>query len=75
MKIDERNALIERASTKKDGVYSYKGYLYVVKNNNMVAFADHFGDCYSCQGVFNVKIGHCEKYDRKKKLLEYLRES
>jgi len=73
MTIDERNTLIEKAKTRKDGVYSYRTYLYVVKNNNLIGFSDYFGDCYSCHGAFNFTIGKCEKYERKQKLTQWLR--
>jgi len=72
MKIKDHNCLIEKAKNKSDGVYSYHGYLYVVKNNCFNAFADYFGDIYIVIGIFSVKIGKCERYNRRKKLLEYL---
>jgi len=72
MKIKDHNCLIEKAKNKSDGVYSYHGYLYVVKNNCFTAFADYFGDIYIVIGSFSVRIGKCERYDRRKKLLEYL---
>jgi len=46
MTIDETNLLHERAMTKNDGVYSYKGNLYVVKDNKFIAFADYHGNCH-----------------------------
>jgi len=73
MTIDETNLLHEKAKTRKDGVYSFRGNLYVVKNKRFIAFADYFGRCYQRIGVFNVEIGKVESYDRRKKLLEWLR--
>lgn len=73
MTIDETNILHEKAKSKKDGVYSYKGNFYAVKNNNFIAFADHFGECHQRMGAFNFHIGKVETYDRRKKLLEWLK--
>lgn len=73
MKIEEHNTLINKAKTRKDGVYSYNTYLYVVKNNAFIAYSDYFGNISSIQGVFHYQIGKVESYDRKKKLIEYLR--
>lgn len=73
MTISDYNILIDKAKTRKDGVYSYQTYLYVVKNNHFIAFADYSGNCYACHGVFTQGIGKVERYDRKKKLSDYLR--
>ena len=73
MTIDDTNILIEKAKTRKDGVYSFKGYLWVVKNNKFVAFADYYGNCYQRFGAFNASIGKVDHYDRKQKLIEWLR--
>jgi len=72
MKIEDHNKLTNRAKSKKDGVYLYKGYVYVVKDNNFIAFADYVGNVYVKYGIFNIPIGKCEKYNRRKKLNEYL---
>lgn len=73
MTIEETNQLHEKAKTRNDGVYSFRGNLWVVKNGNFVAFADYFGECYQRMGAFNVRIGKVERYDRKKKLTEWLK--
>ncbi len=73
MTIDEINLLHKKAETRKDGVYSFKGNLWVVKDNKFVAFADYFGNCYQRYGSFNASIGKVERYDRKQKLTEWLR--
>lgn len=73
MTIYETNLLQVKAETRKDGVYSYKGNLWVVKDNKFVAFADCFGNCYQRFGSFNASIGKVERYDRKQKLTEWLR--
>jgi len=73
MKIQERNQLIEKAKTRKDGVYSYHGFLYIVKNNNFIAYATPIGNCFACIGVFDALIGTVKSYNRKKELLKYLK--
>jgi hypothetical protein len=73
MTVDETNLLHERAKTKNDGVYSYQGNLYVVKDNKFIAFSDYHGNCHQRMGTFNVSIGKVEGYDRKRKLLKWLR--
>jgi len=72
MTIDETNLLQDKAMTRKDGVYSFKSYLWVVKNNKFVAFSDYYGNCYQRAGAFNVSIGKVDRYDIKKKLKEWL---
>jgi hypothetical protein len=75
MKIDELNMLHDKAKTRKDGVYSFKGqYLWVVKDNRFIAYSDYFGNCYQRMGNFNAIIGKVDHYDRKKKLTEWLKE-
>lgn len=73
MTIEETNILHNKAKNKKDGVYSFRGNLWVVKNGNFIAFANQFGDCYQRMGVFNHKIGTVKTYERKQKLIEWLR--
>lgn len=73
MTIEETNLLHDKAIEKKDGVYSFKGNLWVVKNEKFVAFADYFGNCYQRFGSFNASIGKVEIYNRKQKLTEWLR--
>ena len=72
MTIAETNLLHTKAKTRKDGIYSCKEYLWVCKNNEFVAFADYAGNCYQRFGSFNASIGKVERYDRKKKLNEWL---
>lgn len=72
MTITETNILHDKAKTRKDGVYSYRGYLYAVKNNRFVGFADAYGECYQRAGIFDVSIGKVERWDRKKELTKWL---
>lgn len=72
MKIDEVNILHEKAKDRKDGIYSYRGNLWVVKNNRFVAYADHFGKCFQIMGMFTVCIGEVDRYKRKELLIKWL---
>lgn len=74
MTVTDTNTLIEKAKSRNDGVYSYKGYYWAAKNNRFVAFVSHYGECFQVFGSFNVKIGECkESYLRKQKLKEHLK--
>ena len=76
MTIDETNLLNEKAKTKKDGVYSFRGNLWVVKSNRFIAFANNRGEVLQRFGSFNSTIGdfsNIERWDWKKKLAEWLR--
>lgn len=70
MKIEIHNTLHEKAKTRKDGIYSYKYFLYVVKNCSFIAYADYWGDISSVHGAFHYHVGKVEKWDRKSKLKE-----
>jgi len=73
MTIPEHNQLVEKAKTRKDGVYTLGNYMYVVKNNGFRAYSDYSGNISSVHGVWHMQIGKVERYDRRKKLLEYLK--
>ncbi len=73
MTVPEHNILVEKAKSKNDGVYSWNNYLYVVKSSNFIAYSDYSGNISSVHGVFHMGIGKVERYDRRKKLVEYLR--
>lgn len=65
--------LIEKAKTRKDGVYSFKGYLWVVKDGQFVAFADYYGNCFMRAGSFNISVGTVDYFERRKCLTEWLK--
>lgn len=69
MTINDTNLLQEKAKTRKDGVYSYKGNFYVVKDFKFIAFSNNYGECYQRMGGFNVKVGQVERHNAKKKLM------
>jgi hypothetical protein len=76
MTIDETNLLNKRAETKKDGVYSFRGYLWAVKNKRFVAFVDNRGLTFQRFGSFNSEIGDLssvERWNWKKKLIEWMK--
>lgn len=73
MTIEEINILHEKANKRKDGVYSFRGNLWVVKDSKFVAFANYFGECFQRMGAFNFQIGKVDRYIRKQKLIEWLK--
>ena len=75
MKLTELHDICEKAKSRNDGVYSHKEYMYVVKNNHLLAFTDYSCNVYQFFGAFNVIIGKCERYDRRKNLMNILRNS
>ena len=76
MTVDETNLLHEKAKSKKDGVYSFRGNLWVVKSNKFLAFCNINGEVLQRFGSFNTRIGdfsNIERYNWKKKLIEWLK--
>ena len=74
MKIEIANLIIEKAKTKDDGVYSFKGFKYAVKDNHFVLFADYFGIIHQRAGNFNAVIGKIEeRYNIVKELKRLLK--
>jgi len=76
MTTDQTKILQEKAKNKKDGVYSFKGNLWVVKSNRFIAFLDQQAQFLQRMGAFNVIIGdlsEVERWDRKKKVVEWLK--
>lgn len=76
MTINETNILHEKAKNRKNGVYSFKGNLWAVKDNKFIAFIDNKGQVLQRFGSFNTKIGDLssvERWNWKNKLHEWLR--
>ena len=76
MTVDEINLLHEKAKTKKDGVYSFRGNLWAVKSNKFLAYCKCSGEVLQRFGFFDTQIGDFSNLyvsDRKKKLTEWLR--
>lgn len=76
MNIDEINLLNKKSESRKDGVYSFRGNLWAVKNSKFVAFVNTRGQVLQRFGAFNTQIGDLssiERYYWKNKLIEWLR--
>lgn len=75
MTITFRNILIEKSTNKKNGIYSLRGFLYVVHDNRFVAFADLMGNCYQCFNSFNLSIGKVQVWERKSALKKWINQN
>ena len=78
MTIDEANLLHDKAQTKKDGVYSFKGHLWAVKDSRFIAFITPAGEFLQRSGSFNIVIGNLNSIERwhwKKHLIEWLKKN
>jgi hypothetical protein len=65
------NEIIEKAKTKNDGIYSHKGYKYIVIDNQFKAFCD-FKTIYLFRG-FTIKIKNVDEiYNVNKELQKLL---
>jgi len=54
--IENHRLIVDKAKTKRDGVFSFRGVSYRVRNGNVTHFA-YGGTIYNfCHG-FNVKVG------------------
>lgn len=74
MTVDETNILNDKAKSRKDGVYIFRSSFWAVKDGKFVAFIDPFGKCFQRFGFFNTQIGEIpEKYERRSKLVEWLK--
>ena len=75
MRITDHDAIFEKAKVRKNGVYSHGEYLYSVVNNRATAYADWSGNLFLFQGSFHVVSGKCERHDRRKTLMKFIKES
>ena len=75
MKIIIHNELIDKAKTKKDGIYSHKGYLYAVKNGQFLFYADYSGCIMGVKGYFHYGMGEVEIYERRNTLKKLINET
>lgn len=73
MTIQELNILHEKAKTKNDGVYLFKGNYWVVKDKNFIAYANNKGECFKRMGAFNYEIGVVDKCKVKQELKKWLK--
>jgi len=76
MTIAEINLLNRKAETKKDGVYSFRGNLWAVKNSKFIAYINQNGRVLQRFGAFDTQIGDLsstERYTWKKHLSDWLK--
>jgi len=71
--VAEINILAQKANDRKDGIYSFRGHVWVVKNRRFIAYANKIGECYQRMGAFNLSIGKVERHERVDKLKEWLK--
>ena len=69
--IENSNLVIDKALTKKDGVYSFRGFLYRVKNFRVTHIA-HRGIILERFGNFNIEVGSYQWMYEAKKMLTAL---
>ena len=53
------NLIHEKASSRADGVYAFRGVLYLVQSGHFTYYA-HAGEVLRRAGFFDVQIGRCE---------------
>ncbi len=59
--IANQHAVDEKAKTKADGIYSFRGVMYRVRDKKVTHFACcRTGNVYVEMGRFNVIVGHVE---------------
>lgn len=74
MKVNIANEIIEKAKSKKDGVYSYKGSKYIVVGGKFKAYCS-YKEVFEKAGGFFVKIGTIDEiYNRDKELKRLLKQ-
>ena len=59
--IENNNLILDKAKTKKDGCYKFRGVAYRVRNGKVTHFADKGQILENCMG-FNVIVGECSVF-------------
>lgn len=59
--IELQNLVNERAKSKKDGIYNFRGCSYRVRDNRVTHYA-YGGKILMSYGAFNVQVGTCGIY-------------
>ena len=75
MKLTDTILINKKAETKKDGAYSFRGFLYAVKSKKFVMWVNSRGEVFQRYGSFNTIIGNLdvtEKYNWRKKIIKLL---
>jgi len=73
MNINDVNILNEKAKSRKNEIYSYNKYLYVVKDYKFKGFIDAFESYYIINGFFTILIGKVKSYKHRRKLIELIK--
>ena len=75
MKVETLNTILDKALTKKDGIYSYQGNYYLVINKHLFAYSDYFGNVSEICSGFSVCKGKSEnRFEARKVLKDYLKQ-
>jgi len=71
--LENENLIIEKAKSKQDGVYAFRGIAYRVKDNKVTHSASNNEIVERCYG-FNVVVGKYEYYsEHAKKALKMIK--
>lgn len=58
--VTNQNYIMEKAKSKKDGIYQARGVHYLVIDGRAIHFITVIGDVFEYSHGFNVQIGKCE---------------
>ena len=70
---DNINLIIERAQTKKDGIYSFRGIFFRVRNGKVTHFA-RGNEILVSYGIFVTQIGSYKTTAEAEKLLKSIKD-
>lgn len=62
--VENQSLIVEKAKTKADGVYSFRGIVYRVRDNRVTHFACG-GEILQPYGHFNAVVGSYDKFASK----------
>jgi len=75
MHIDIYKTIKEKASIKKNGVYSYRKYFYLVVDEKLAGYSDYYGNICECAYGFNVSKGKAnDRFEARDILKKYLKQ-
>lgn len=73
--VDVYNLMVEKAKTKKDGVYSLKGNYYLVVDKHLAGYSDYFGNVCEMAYGFSVSKGKAkDRWEARDVLKGYLKQ-
>lgn len=73
LNIVNQNAIVDRAVALKDGIFSFRGIIFRVRNGKATHFAAR-GDIVAGFGHFNTVVGHYANDQEAKRLLKNIKE-